>query len=353
MPCERCDAMRVQPRLLSLPHSHRPSPSSSAMPARVWSTARRTVIAVLCAALVVSHTHATPIEGRSPSLARRQGRVNYTDPNIDGGSMLTILPGNETIGLGEPINVILSGQSDASVLTVEGFLRWVTSINFGVSCLGQANGTAQLANLGDGRGNVTQGTDNGDNGVLRWNYYDPYIGTCRETFEGGNHFRWWKQAETDAYFFAASEELDLAQFHMIALNGYNLGRDWLGGCWGGKTRRAHARTKADTCSPLSRQRNLFQRHCMGRQPVQHHRRVGRGGCAPECDQRGHQSPIGGAPWPAHAGRQGRRAHCPPAQISKVRYGKGELPRQRLTPAPSPAATPTAQRLPWLPPPLPC
>lgn len=135
-----------------------------------------------------------------------------------------ILPGLPD--LGEPINAIVSGLSDESVLNVEGFLLWATSINFGVSCLGQANGSVQLANLG--AGNQTQGTGSGDNGVLRWNYMMPYVGTCKETFIGGNHFRWFKQESTGAYFLAASIELDLEAGHMIAQNGYNAGRDELG-----------------------------------------------------------------------------------------------------------------------------
>lgn len=135
-----------------------------------------------------------------------------------------ILPGLPN--LGEPLNAIVSGLSDESVLTYEGFLLWVTSINFGVSCLGQANGSNQYANLGSG--SQVQGTGNGDNGVLRWNYGMPYVGTCKETFVGGNHFRWFKQESTGAFFLATSVELDLANGHMIALNGYNNGRDELG-----------------------------------------------------------------------------------------------------------------------------
>ena len=108
-------------------------------------------------------------------------------------------------------------------------MLWVTSVNFGVSCLGQANGSNQYANLGNG--NQTQGTGDGNNGVLRWNYGDPYIGTCKETFIGGNHFRWFKQESTGAFFLAASVELDLNNGHMIALNGYNDGRDELGEFW--------------------------------------------------------------------------------------------------------------------------
>lgn len=171
---------------------------------------------------------ASPIESEH-QLIRRADAVNYTDPlDSPNGRMLTIIPNLPE--LGEPINAIISGLSDPSVLTIEGFLLWATSVNFGVSCLGNAGGGNQYANLGDGAGNVSQGTGNGDNGVLRWNYYDPYLGTCRETFEGGNHFRWWKQEGSNAYFLAASVELDLAANHMIALNGYNNGRDELGEC---------------------------------------------------------------------------------------------------------------------------
>jgi hypothetical protein len=47
---------------------------------------------------------------------------------------------------------------------------------------------------------------------------------------GGNHLRWWQQADTSAFFFAVGQELDLATSHMIAQNGYNNGRDYLGGC---------------------------------------------------------------------------------------------------------------------------
>ncbi|CAO1629709.1 unnamed protein product [Sympodiomycopsis kandeliae] len=158
------------------------------------------------------------------------GSVDFYNPREKvNGSMLTYIPGPYTVGVGEPLNAIVSGRSSRSVLTPQGFLLWATSINFGVSCLGQANGTLQYTDLGDGRGQRAQGTGDGANGVLRFNYYSPYVGTCRETFEGGNHFRWWKQngteADSGAIFLAASRELPLAQNHMIDTNGYNLGRD--------------------------------------------------------------------------------------------------------------------------------
>lgn len=74
-------------------------------------------------------------------------------------------------GLGEPINVILSGLSDPDVLGAQ-FIVWAESIGlspksvclfralfaggaelwYDDSCLGQDPDTKQLANLGDGQG---------------------------------------------------------------------------------------------------------------------------------------------------------------------------------------------------------
>lgn len=66
---------------------------------------------------------------------------------------------------------------------------------------------------------------------MRWNYGDPQLGTCKETVQGGNHFRYWVQdgpsANTGAIFLALSYEMPIAQQHDIVPNGYNLGRDWL------------------------------------------------------------------------------------------------------------------------------
>ena len=40
-------------------------------------------------------------------------------------------------GLGEPINVIVSGNSDSQVLSPEGFFNYALSLEFGTECLGQ------------------------------------------------------------------------------------------------------------------------------------------------------------------------------------------------------------------------
>lgn len=34
--------------------------------------------------------------------------------------------------------------------------------------------------------------------VMRFDYDDPYLGTCQETVKGGNHFRYWTQNGKDA-----------------------------------------------------------------------------------------------------------------------------------------------------------
>lgn len=101
-------------------------------------------------------------------------------------------------------------------------------------------GVQQLADLGDGRGNVSQ------IGVLRWNFGNPYVGTCKQTFEGGLHFRYWKQNNTGALFLAASVEMDLERQHDIVPNGYNLGRDYLVGNLTGVTFDSRSVTNATT-----------------------------------------------------------------------------------------------------------
>ena len=65
-------------------------------------------------------------------------------------------------------------------------------------------------------------------GLLRWDYGDPNFGTCKESVNGGNHFRYWVQNGTDensgAYFLAASYEKSAKENHDIVVNGYNIAR---------------------------------------------------------------------------------------------------------------------------------
>ncbi|TDL22125.1 hypothetical protein BD410DRAFT_788816 [Rickenella mellea] len=156
--------------------------------------------------------------------------LGYYDPHArDNGSMLTVVANTFPAGLSEPINAILSGNSDAAVLVdqeINGGLRnYYLSLGFSGECLGQHAGGDQGANLGDGNGILNE------TAVIRWNYGDPALGSCTETIQGGNHFRYWvqngKDADSGAIFMATSYEMPIAQGHDIIPNGYNLARDWL------------------------------------------------------------------------------------------------------------------------------
>ncbi|KAJ3735896.1 hypothetical protein DFJ43DRAFT_763779 [Lentinula guzmanii] len=153
----------------------------------------------------------------------------YYSPLSNGGSMLTIVDGTFPAGQGEPLNIIISANSDQAVLVdqeTDGGLRnyWL-SFDYAGECLGQHAGSQQAANLGDGNG-VLNETDE-----IRYDYNDAQLGTCTETIEGGGHFRYWTQngpkANSGAIFMASSYELPLTDGHDIVSNGYNLGRDWI------------------------------------------------------------------------------------------------------------------------------
>lgn len=129
---------------------------------------------------------------------------------------------------GEPLNIIISNTSSPDVLKPEGFLIWATALGFGVSCLGQGDPqTVMYANLGNGNRNIKQGSGSGLNGVLRWNYGYPDVGTCKQSITGGNHFRWFQQRSNTnkSIFIAASLEQSLENLHNIQRDGYNRGRD--------------------------------------------------------------------------------------------------------------------------------
>jgi len=160
--------------------------------------------------------------------SRSAPALGYYNPYDSGGNLLTYIPGPYTVGVGEPVNAILSGNSDADILvdqeTNGGLRNYFLSFGFASECLGQHTGTDQMLNLGDGHGPLNE------TAVIRWDYGDPALGTCRETIQGGDHFRYWVQNGPDknsgAVFMAFSYELPIAQQHDIIFNGYNLGRDW-------------------------------------------------------------------------------------------------------------------------------
>ncbi|OAX33698.1 hypothetical protein K503DRAFT_851841 [Rhizopogon vinicolor AM-OR11-026] len=162
---------------------------------------------------------------------KRSTNYGYYIPMDGGGSMLTQVQDTYPAGLGEPINVIISAYSDSEVLLDNGgsggLINYFQSFGFSTECLGQHSGGDQAADLGDGNGYLNE------TAVIRWDYGDATLGTCQETVEGGNHFRYWKQngptADSGAIFMATSYEMPIAEDHNIIVNGYNLGRDWLVG----------------------------------------------------------------------------------------------------------------------------
>ncbi|EKM51576.1 uncharacterized protein PHACADRAFT_261798 [Phanerochaete carnosa HHB-10118-sp] len=187
------------------------------------------LVLLLCTPIPSLTTH---VRGPPPGPLHRRSNVppeGYFDPLNNGGSMLTQVPGTFPAGLGEPINVIISEDSDSDVLknqeTDGGMLNYFLSFGYATECLGQHSGDDQAANLGDGNGYLNE------TAVIRWDYGDPQLGSCRETIDGGAHFRIWVQngneADSGAVFVAASYEESLADEHDIIYNGYNLGRDWM------------------------------------------------------------------------------------------------------------------------------
>lgn len=120
-------------------------------------------------------------------------------------------------GLREPINTIISGRSDPYILTDRGLRDYVRSIGFSFECLDLHMGDLQRANLGDGGGWKEEmfeyRSTQGFGAPGRW------VGACWESWNGGDHFRVWKQngtdANTGAWFLAVSNE-KVSPFRYIA-----------------------------------------------------------------------------------------------------------------------------------------
>ncbi|KAF9048122.1 hypothetical protein BDZ89DRAFT_941444 [Hymenopellis radicata] len=163
--------------------------------------------------------------------------AGYYDPKDTGGAMLTKVVGTFPEGQGEPINAIISVNSDSDVLvdqeTNGGLRNYFLSLSFSSECLGQHQGNDQQANLGDGHGYLNE------TAVIRYNYGDASLGACTETIKGGNHFRYWVQngasENSGAIFMAFSYEMPISLGHDIVVNGYNLARDYMVGNITGST----------------------------------------------------------------------------------------------------------------------
>lgn len=128
-------------------------------------------------------------------------------------------------GLGEPLNVIISGLSSLGVLTNTGIVNFAKAVGFSTECLSIHLGAPQSANLGDGNDFVNQTIE------LRQDFGNVNFGTCLESVFGGNHFRVFRQngplANTGALFLAVSQEEDEEENHTIVPDGYDIGRNLL------------------------------------------------------------------------------------------------------------------------------
>ncbi|GAA6031592.1 hypothetical protein JCM8097_006538 [Rhodosporidiobolus ruineniae] len=149
----------------------------------------------------------------------RPDRTAWYDPRELGGSLLN----RNLWGGGEPLNIIISAQSSPDVLRQNGLVAYGRSLGLWNECANLHIGDPQEANLGDGKGWEAESFLMRES--IRW----PWIGSCLESVTGGNHFRAYKQngteANSNAWFLAASREVDFRKQHKIAPNGYNLGRD--------------------------------------------------------------------------------------------------------------------------------
>ncbi|QRV92409.1 hypothetical protein RhiJN_20427 [Ceratobasidium sp. AG-Ba] len=209
---------------------------------------------LLVLGLCATSTVAWPVSGWPWSSTDSQtplddGKIGYHDPADGGGRMLDYT----TIFWGEPLNVIISGNSHPDVLSHQGLHKYARSIGFAEECLGLHIGDIHSADLGDGEGRKDEqflGTSPVHsifpaNRALKlrvlplisidWRlpratarqHYFPIWGTCWESLAGGNHFRAWQQRDTGAWFLAVSKEKYVGDHHQIVDDGYNIGRDYL------------------------------------------------------------------------------------------------------------------------------
>ncbi|KAF9028856.1 hypothetical protein BDP27DRAFT_1349938 [Rhodocollybia butyracea] len=176
---------------------------------------------------------ASPVSVPSPAFNNEQDlwaqvpiqtavNFDYIDPRIGGGRFLDFTTPHK----GEPLNVIISGKSDPSVLSEDGFTNYARSLGFSNECLGLHFGAIHQADLGDGNGKINEQLL-----AREYSFGGPVLGTCWESLAGGNHFRAWKQngtsAPSGAWFLGVSKEENSGKHHEIVPNGYNLGRDFL------------------------------------------------------------------------------------------------------------------------------
>ncbi|EKM52343.1 uncharacterized protein PHACADRAFT_260672 [Phanerochaete carnosa HHB-10118-sp] len=169
--------------------------------------------------MLFAFTAASLAIGVAAVAAQGGGNASFVDPTTQGGSFFLMA----TDGLGEPLNVVISGLSSPEVLTDTGFLNYARAVGFTTECFSLTLGTLFTANLGDGNGPQNQTME------LRESFGNAMFGACIEMFLGGNHLRMFRQdgpqANTSALFLATSAEEGLFQNHTISADGYDVGRN--------------------------------------------------------------------------------------------------------------------------------
>lgn len=102
-------------------------------------------------AIFPSNNVTAPETGTDPSkkLLNSTGKP-FIDPRLYGGSTL-----DQSAGLGEPLNVIISALSTPELLSRKGLQSYLRSLDFDMECLGLHSGGAQKAFL-DPRGWVDE-----------------------------------------------------------------------------------------------------------------------------------------------------------------------------------------------------
>ncbi|EFI27139.1 hypothetical protein CC1G_14964 [Coprinopsis cinerea okayama7 len=203
--------------------------------------------------ILLSLASAIPLNDQTILHSTSVEKAGWYDPRVNGGRLLDVrsllswylfgqfILAQFTAGTqGEPLNIIISSNSDPYILTDSGFVGYAKSIGYSHECLGLHYGHKHEANLGDGDGQKPEL-------VLARQHYFPVWGTCWESLAGGQHFRAWKQngslADSGAWFVGRN--------HMIVPNGYNLGRDWFvkralkGTNWNGRWWKAQVEWRTD------------------------------------------------------------------------------------------------------------
>lgn len=174
------------------------------------------------------------------AIAHPNANLGFINPiELGGYSNFTFI--NSPTTKPEPLNIVISGLSDfpsniyalsgqkaipsGNVTSIlyepHGLADYLNALNFSDECLHLHLSTPAMAAISSPNLHLLDFLYREDFGVLD----AQTSGSCRETLEGGYHFRGFRQNQTGAWFLGASQELNLTLKHDLVPNGYDLGRD--------------------------------------------------------------------------------------------------------------------------------